>query len=169
MPAKAPLLEKFWRRVKLYDCHEDDCWEWTGPFGKSPKNTQGQYGRMSPGRELKGKLSTMAHRISYFLFRGPIPDGMSVLHTCDWTACVNPKHLFLGTNKDNYLDMRLKGRENKAKGVRHGMSKLTPEKVVAIRKRCSEGITQENVAKEFNVSDSAVGFIMTGRTWRHVK
>src|SRR5271154_2203949 len=66
-----------------------------------------------------------AHRLSYELFKGPIPDGLEIRHTCDVRCCVNPDHLLVGTRKDNMGDMDSRGRRWVAYGTRHGLSKLT--------------------------------------------
>lgn len=84
-----------------YEINEvTDCWEW-----KKATNNIG-YGMF---RWTKGIMRT-AHRVSYELFKGPIPKGMIVCHTCDNPKCVNPDHLWVGTNKDNFDDMVKKGR-----------------------------------------------------------
>ena len=80
---------------------ESGCWNWTRPLLNK------RYGAASEG----GK-SVSSHRLSYRVFIGKIPDGLCVLHSCDNPRCVNPNHLFLGTQEDNILDMRSKGRAN---------------------------------------------------------
>lgn len=103
---RGPLQERFWRSVNK----TATCWVWTRSV-----NTWG-YGQI---RNEKGTYTT-AHRISWRLHRGEIPEGQAVLHTCDNTRCVRPDHLFLGSQADNMRDKVGKGRQ--AKGERHGMS-----------------------------------------------
>ena len=79
--------------------NENGCWIWSG------NKTAHGYGKMC----VNG-VGTAAHRYSYSVHKGPIPDGMFVCHTCDTPSCVNPDHLFVGTPKDNYDDMMKKGR-----------------------------------------------------------
>lgn len=107
-----PLVERFWRAVDKTGA----CWNWTGSV-----NTWG-YGQI---RDEDGKYTT-AHRISYRLAHGSIPPGQSVLHRCDNTRCVNPEHLFLGSQADNMADKTAKGRQ--AKGDQHGMSRVSKAK-----------------------------------------
>ncbi len=100
------------------------CWLWTAT------KTKGGYGCASIEGGRKG-IWTTAHRVSWVLFRGLIPKGLYVLHKCDNPSCVNPEHLFLGTQKDNMLDMVGKGRDkhNPATGKRNG-AYTHPEKVL---------------------------------------
>lgn len=161
---------RFWDKVEVLE--EDECWEW-----KAGKNKKG-YGQI----KICGKMYG-AHRVAWFLKSGPIPRGLFVLHKCDNPPCENPKHLFLGTNKDNILDASKKGKI--ASGDRHG-SKTHPEKishpngekngnsnltnliVLEMRKRYSEGELQANIAKNLEVSQVQVSRIVNRKRWTHV-
>lgn len=89
----------FWRHV----VKGDGCWLWSGP--KNPTYGYGSFSGVVGEQHL-----TTAHRYSFAVANGPIPDGLQVLHRCDVTACVRPDHLFLGTQRDNMLDAIAKGR-----------------------------------------------------------
>lgn len=96
--------EKFWSRVDKRG--PDECWPWTGGrntdgYGKAPRAT---------GSRPIGRGYTAAHRVSWAIHFGPVPDGLWVLHHCDNPPCVNPAHLWLGTNLDNIRDRDAKGR-----------------------------------------------------------
>ena len=106
-----PDSQRFWRQVARGE--PGDCWRWLG-------GTRKGYGRF----KLKGRMVT-AHRHAYELEVGPIPDGLFVLHECDNPSCVNPRHLFLGTQLDNIRDRDKKGRHVACHGERHGEAKLT--------------------------------------------
>jgi hypothetical protein len=104
----AGAIARFWARVEKTQA----CWNWRGSvrhFGHGHLNVLG--------------VVTMAHRFSWTLTNGSIPDGLNVLHHCDNPRCVRPDHLFLGTHADNVADMNAKGRH--ARGERHGRAKLT--------------------------------------------
>lgn len=87
-----------------YDANERGCWIWRG----APSGKMG-YGHISVGPR-SDKMAIGAHRFSWLLHRGAIPSGLSVLHKCDVPLCVNPAHLFVGTQGDNVRDMARKGR-----------------------------------------------------------
>jgi len=146
----------FWDRVN----RTATCWLWTGPL------KEGRYGSFY----FKGK-GDRAHRVSWIIAWGDIPKGICVLHKCDNTLCVNPEHLFLGTQLDNIKDRDNKGRCNPGvsfqKGSKHKNAKLTEESILEIRKLASS-YTQKDLAKKFSVSIATVNFIVNRKTWTHI-
>lgn len=143
-----PAEERFWSRVLIREAN--DCWLWLGCL------TAVGYGNLG----LPGRKSVGAHRFSWALANGPIPDGLWVLHRCDVRHCVNPSHLFLGTVADNQADMKSKGRA--ARGSRVPNSKLSPEHVLAIRASDEDLGT---LARRFNISKPTICDIRTRRSW----
>jgi len=135
-----------------------ECWYWRGA-----QNKQG-YGESGPP-------DNRAHRLAWRLFRGEIPPGMSVLHKCDRPYCVNPDHLFLGTQKDNVQDMLQKGRCHSAgpTGIKNGQSKLTDEQVLAMRNdRNQTGISYRLLAMRYGVSTMTAQRVCTGKLWKNL-
>ena len=133
-------------------------YEWTA------STVEGGYGRvLNKSRQL-----ALAHRVSWEMAVGPIPKGLHVLHRCDNPPCVRPSHLFLGTQADNVRDMVNKGRDVQLTGESHWKVKLTEAKVREARRRCSEGETKKDLAKEFGVSHSTMCSAVNGTTWKHV-
>lgn len=143
----------FWSRVDKSG-GEDACWLWTGC--KSKKG----YGRFYWDERMQ-----KAHRVSYFLAFGKWDDGLMVLHKCDNPACVNPKHLFLGTNQDNVED---RGRKNRtAKGEANGAAKLTSVQVIEIRRLYKEGdLSRLELSRVYEVGDSTINSIVNRKTWK---
>lgn len=114
--------------------------------------------------------SKSAHRLSWAASFGPIPEGLHVLHRCDTRACVNPQHLFLGTHRDNMLDMVAKGRAAVThRGEDHRFARLTERGVRAIRARRASGELMTRIAADLSVSKHTVRDVITGRTWSHVQ
>lgn len=132
-----------------------DCWLWSGTLDRDG------YGRFGLNNRQPA-----AHRISWQLHKGEIPAGLNVCHHCDTPACVNPDHLFLGTQKDNLSDCARKGRT--ALGEKQGRSKLRVPDVLEIRRMGAVGIPQRTIASQFNVSQSSVSDIVSRRKWPHV-
>ncbi len=158
------------------------CFLWLGP------RTGNGYGAIKIGKKM-----CAAHRIVYEEFVGPIPPGLLVCHKCDVPLCVNPAHLFLGTNKDNMLDAARKGRtasgdrswprlhpeklarggrngqhthpEKTARGERNGGAKLKLSDVVEIRRLLATGLTQQAVARMFSISNQQMSNIANRRSW----
>lgn len=150
--------DRFWKKVT----RSDGCWTWNASRCRDGYGTC-----FIPGKHIVG-----AHRVAWTiangLERGAIPEGRSVLHHCDNPACVNPAHLFLGTQLDNVRDMGRKGRARKALGPENANAKLTAETVRHIRRQRAAGVTCRAIAKELGVHPTAVGHVMRGRTWKHV-
>lgn len=135
----------------------DTCWLWTG-------GTNGRgYGVMGLERPRR---TAYAHRISFELFRGPIPEGAEIAHSCDVRNCVNPEHLSLMTRQENEADKAAKGRVPKGEGQWRAV--LTEDDVRAIRKRVANGERRNALAKEYGVSASNIEHIVAGRRWAHV-
>lgn len=129
------------------------CWLWGG------HTNEDGYGKLS----VEGKLKS-AHRVSFEAFNGKITKGLLVCHKCDTPQCVNPDHLFLGTQLDNMRDMSIKGRGAKFKdGV-----KIKEETVLKIMERIKECVPFKDIAREFFVSASLVAKINNGKNWTRV-
>lgn len=152
----APLLERFWRRAGRTD-DARACWEWRG------YREQDEYGRITKDRKI-----LLAHRLSWEIHNGPIPVGMAVCHRCDNPPCVNPAHLFLGSNQDNLHDRDAKGRTPRAPGIRNGMAKLTDAIVVAMREDRGRGLTYDQLAAKYGINRSACCAICLRQKWKHV-
>jgi HNH endonuclease len=147
-----PIFERFMENVLV----GRDCWEWLGC-----RSVYG-YGQI----QVNGKQSG-AHRVSWQLFCGPIPDGLLVCHHCDNRNCVRPDHLFVGSNKDNSMDAAQKGRLStwkRVSGERHHQAKLTVSAVSEIR--CSE-LTQDELATIYAVSQGQISRIKRGVKWKY--
>ncbi len=107
-----------------------------------------------------------AHRVSFQLFRATIPATMDVLHACDTPLCINPQHLFLGTNADNKKDSVAKGRQ--AKGEMIGLAILSTEIIHDIRRRYFDGATQNDLACHYGITQGHVSAIIRCASWKHV-
>lgn len=198
MPVKTrpiPELEekhrnRFWANIDKTTIlgPNGDCWKWKG--GKHQKG----YGIFRIGAN-----KYRAHRVSYHLENGSIPDGLMVLHKCDITNCCRPSHLWLGTHQDNVDDMFRKGRANRATGNRHGsitcpesrpkgkdhFSYKHPEKISrgeTISSKLTEADIKQiridyspsensiyKLAKKYNVTPQTIYLIIKRKTWSHVQ
>jgi len=109
----------------------------------------------------------LAHRVSHEITNGPLPANVLVLHRCDNPPCVNPGHLFAGTNADNVADCIAKGRRHKTAGSLNGRAKLTPDQVQEIRTLYDPkaGQTILTLAGRFGVGKSQIYNIVRGREW----
>lgn len=149
--ARERLVERFMAKTERL---ENGCLIWT-----AGKNREGGYGLFS----INGVM-LCAHRVAWTLFRGPIPEGMKVLHKCDTPACVEPDCLFLGTLSDNTQDMLSKGRNRPTVGERNRHAKLTAENIRDMRAMKGKA-TLDKIAGMFGVSAGHVGRILRGERW----
>jgi len=131
-----------------------DCWLWTGGIAGNG------YGYIC----IDGKMVS-AHRFSWLLHNGDIPDGMQICHKCDVRKCVNPDHMFLGSAADNAQDKVQKGRQ--ARGINAGVGRYTTEQVLAVVDRRRKGFTLEVIAAETGMSLTHVSDICRGRVRRY--
>jgi len=146
------LVSRFWLFVDRRG--KNECWLWKG-------STRGAgYGRIK-----EGGVDLLAHRVSYQINRGPIPADLLVCHRCDAPRCVNPRHLFIGTQKDNLADRKAKGRFHPVKGERHGRSKLTEQQVLEIRK---DDRSQGAIAADYKIHRAMVSYIKSRHSWKHI-
>lgn len=148
------LWDRFWEKV----VKSEGCWEWSGYCREG-------YGRISIGNQV----FRSAHRVSWELHNGLIPDGLFVLHRCDNTRCVRPDHLFLGTKAENNHDRHLKGRSGSHAGELNGRRKLSAVDVVEIRRMFTPWkCTYSDLAKRFGVSSSTINSVVNRRTWKNL-
>lgn len=141
------LLYSFVEKVSVQD-GPDGCWVWKGATGSDG------YGRLR-----RGSITHSAHRYSYELFKGPIPEGLCVMHQCDTPQCVNPRHLVLGTKADNSRDMLRKGRQGQT------AKKLEFAEVLEVRRMLADGATKGAISAKFGICRSTVQDIEAGATW----
>jgi len=144
MPASRPLAERLWEKV----VRDGDCWPFVG--ARDPKG----YGRIS----VRNK-ALLTQRVAWELANGPIPEGMHVLHRCDNPPCVNPAHLFLGSNHDNMQDKVRKGR---ARGPLHRAQ------VIEARRLAASGMPTEELANKYAVSPLSMAKVIRRETWNWV-
>nr|WP_087475466.1 HNH endonuclease signature motif containing protein [Nitrospira cf. moscoviensis SBR1015] len=181
MTDSRPIKERF--ESFIMPVTECGCWLWTG--GSSTRG-YGQFRMLGRGWR--------AHRAAWTIYRGPIPDGLHVLHKCDVTSCVNPDHLFLGTPLDNARDKESKGRGNQPRGLRNGRytkpwatcrgdrhparinpeirqgekngrAKLTASDIIAIR---TSPLGNRPLGRIYGVSHTNIRRIKIGKLWGHL-
>lgn len=156
---------------------ENGCWIWQGSLA-------GNYGK------VRWQMQTLsAHRASYIAYKGEVPHGLHVCHTCDNPICTNPDHLWIGTAKENIQDAKRKNRladqrgrkasketllklkfrkRSDRRGEKHHLSKLKENDVIKIRQMLENGITQTKIALEYGLNQSTVCFIKSRKLWPHI-
>lgn len=145
--------ERFMEKVE-FDTN-GGCWLWRASLN-------GKYGQVA----VRAGRPDVAHRVSWSLFRGPIPAGMNVCHHCDVTLCVNPDHLWLGTQLANVADMHAKRRG--IYGERVWKAALSPHDVQIVRERLAAGDRVGAIARDMNVTHVCISLIKSGTNWRHL-
>lgn len=149
-----PTIERFQNKVKKTKY----CWLWTSYLDKCG------YGHFKLNQKTE-----QAHRVSYRLYVGEIPEGMCVCHKCDTPDCVNPNHLFIGTQLDNVEDREKKGRGGRADGEKAGSAKLTDKEVLEIRRKYKPYKYQaKTLAEEYGVRLRTIRKILCRKTWKHI-
>jgi hypothetical protein len=140
-----------------YEIDESGCWLWTGGTRLNSK------GVPYPRHWTDDQKSIGAHRFSFELVHGEIPQGMYVCHECDTPLCVNPDHLFVGTHHDNMRDMVQKKRSFTGRGEnKKGLAKLTNQQADQIR---NMNISHQKLAAMFGVSAATIGRIKSGESY----
>lgn len=147
------VLCRLLQRTKIES--KGSCWEWQGAhtdYGHGVISVGGRRGRME-----------RVHRVSYTIFKGNIPDGAVIRHTCDNPACINPRHLIPGSYYENNHDCLDRGR------FRSGFAKLDPDTVFYIRERSALGEPSSSISNNLNVALSTIRDIVARRTWKNLE
>ena len=150
MGQRPNTIDDFWKFIEFFD----DCWLWTGTVS-----------RAGYGRFFLGGKDNKAHRISYVIHHGEIPEGQFVCHHCDNPLCVNPDHLFLGVPADNSADVVSKRRQ--AYGEKHWNSKLSSQQVCQLRKQHDANISKTELAHMYDVSYQTIHRIISKKNWKY--
>lgn len=164
-------LSRFWAKVDIRG--PDECWPWLAArfINKRGEKIYGQF-YVGPGRAAVPKR---AHVMSYELANGDVPDGLHVCHTCDNPPCVNPKHLWVGTNTQNHADKDRKGRHGYTGtlGSAHPRAKLNEATVRAIKEqiglRPGDRSLVGEMRERFGITNADFYNIKSGNCWAHVK
>jgi hypothetical protein len=141
---------------KILKDEETECWNWLGSLNRSGYPSMGI-------TDNSGRSTTKSgHRVAYEHFVGPIPPGAYVCHRCDNRVCINPAHLFLGTQKDNIKDMVSKG-----KTMRRN-ARLSVEAVKSIRQEYAEGVTQQELCVKYSLTAANCSMIVNRKNWKDI-
>lgn len=154
-----PGIEKRFM-AKVIISLESGCWEWNAT------KTLNGYGRIGINRK-----TMLAHRLSYLMYKGDIPNDLHICHSCDNRKCVNPDHLWAGTRQENMDDCVRKGRARgpNYKGSMVGTSKLSEEQVREIKVSLSDGASCASLGRKYSVTPQAISRIKFGHNWSHLR
>lgn len=160
---KVPIEERFWKKVDIKG--ENECWHWLGrsnqPYGYTGILPYGVV-------RFQGNI-TMAHRVSFMLKKGPIPEGHIIRHTCDNPKCVNPNHLISGTYKENSQDAIQRGRFNVRRGEKVNTAKLNEHQVRLLRKKFQEKkLSALEISLLMGMRLVSVYRMLQGHSWKHI-
>lgn len=148
------LVQKFWNKVDK----TKECWDWDGTG-----DIRG-YGYIT----VTNPKRIGVHRLSWMIHNGPIPANLVICHKCDSPCCVNPSHLFLGTQADNMADRVAKGRGYIRQA--YVTAKLTSDQIKEIRSAYSpRKITQKILSEKYGVTRENIHYILKGKSWRHLE
>lgn len=152
---QSPIIRFFSKVDKM--SHPCGCWIFNGTISREG------YGRFRLGNKLMS-----AHRAAWILTHGSVPSNLLICHSCDNRRCVNPKHLFIGTAKDNVIDKITKHREYYLRGEQLPQTKLNSSDVLLIKSLLLNNIKQNVIAQYFNITQSVISRIKNNKTWRHI-
>lgn len=158
---KEEAIDRIRKSYEKFVIKHDGCWDWSGY-----KNNHG-YGVLA-AIGGKGK-TTKAHRASWIIHKGDIPEGLWILHHCDNPACSNPDHLYAGTPKDNSRDAYARNRMPDTHGENHPRTKLTNAQVIEIKKLLLTDPFNKNIAALYNVAVHVISSIRAGKSFRNIK
>ena len=149
-----PMIISFFSKIAV---RSTNCWEWTASTRSG--SGYGQFGIDGYGE--------YAHRLMWVLFNGAIPSGMYLCHTCDNRKCVNPDHLFVGTQKDNMSDCKEKGRNSF--GENHPKSILTQNDIISMSIDRNSGFSWKRLSDKYHTPISTIRSAIAGKNWKHLR